>query len=229
MLDAIIISDIHLGAHNCQSKILLDFLEKVKDNAYQTKRIIIAGDLFDSFNVRLCKQQWKILGILRALSNDMEIIWVKGNHDSYYEAKTVCHLLGSEFYPIHYIFESGNKKILVIHGDFFDSFLTDHPILTWISDWIYWILQKIDRSHCIAKIAKHKSKSYLHCSEVISKEAVIYAEKLKCDIAVCGHIHNAYVDTSHPTIAYLNSGCWTEIPCSYITIKDGICQLEFFK
>lgn len=222
MLDAIIISDTHLGAHNCQSKILLDFLEKVKDNTYQTKRIIIAGDLFDSFNVRLCKQQWKILGILRALSNDMDVVWVKGNHDSYHEAKTVCHLLGSEFYPTHYIFESGNKKILVIHGDFFDSFLTDHPILTWISDWFYWLLQ--NRTHCIAKIAKHKSKSYLHCSEVISKEAVAYAEKLKCDIAVCGHTHLALEKDN-----YFNSGSWTELPSSYLTVKDGKVELFYYK
>lgn len=222
MYDAIIGSDFHLGAHNCQSAIILKLLEEVKDNVLPTKKLIIAGDLFDSFNIRLSKEEWKILGILRKLSNDIEVIWVKGNHDEYREAKTVSYLLGAEFQPIHYIFKSGLKKILVVHGDFFDSFIADHPILTWISDWIYWLLQKIDKTHYIAKMAKHSSKSYLRSSDTIAKESVLYAKKLKCDIAISGHTHLALEKEN-----YFNCGSWTELPCSYLTVAQGIVELKY--
>lgn len=222
MFDATIISDVHLGAHNCQSEILLKFLGEVKGNTHQTKKLIIAGDLFDSFNVRLRKEEWKVLGAIRALSNDIEIVWVKGNHDDFHEAKTVSYLLGAEFQPIHYIFETGEKKILVLHGDVFDTFLTDHPFLTWISDWIYWFLQRIDKSHNIAKFAKYSSKSYLHCSEIIAKESVLYAAKWECDIAIAGHTHLALKQGN-----YFNSGSWTELPASYLTVKDGLVELNY--
>lgn len=223
MFDAIIISDIHLGANNCQSQILLKFLQEVKDNVRQTKKLIVAGDLFDSFNARLHKEEWKVLGILRALSNDIEVVWVKGNHDEYYESKTISYIIGTQFHEVHYIFESGGKKLLVMHGDVFDTFITDHPILTIICDWIYWSLLIIDKSHHLAKLAKHSSKSYMHCSEVISKESVVCAKKLKCDIAICGHTHLALKKEN-----YFNSGSWAERPSSYLTVKDGLVELNYF-
>lgn len=222
MHDAIVISDIHLGAHNCQSNLIYSFMEKIESKEVKTSRLIIAGDLFDSFNSRLNKQEWKILGLFRKLTKDLELIWVKGNHDSYSSASTVAHLIGADFYTNHYIMESGKKKVIILHGDIFDDFLTDHPILTWVSDWIYWLLQKVDRSHYIAKTAKQNSKKYLHCSEVVENQALIYASKIKCDLVCCGHTHLAIEKE-----AYFNSGSWTEIPSSYLSIENGIIKLCF--
>lgn len=224
MLDSIIVSDIHLGSPNCQSKLFLDFITKIKENieGFQTKKLIIAGDLFDHFGARLSKVEWKILGTLRAISNDLELIWVKGNHDTYTESSSVSPLLGSEFYPVHYIFESGDKKIIITHGDMFDNFISEHPVLTMFSDWIYWCLQKVDRSYRLARFAKRSSKKYLHCSEVVETEAKDYAKKFKCDIAICGHTHMAISNEN-----YFNSGSWAELPCSYITVNNGNLELIF--
>src|SRR6185369_1798331 len=95
--DAIIISDVHLGAYNCQTSLLLNFLEKIHNKEIKTDKLIIDGDLFDSFNSRLNKDQWKVLGKLRSISNDLQLIWIKGNHDSYTSASTVAHIIGAEF------------------------------------------------------------------------------------------------------------------------------------
>lgn len=58
-LDALIISDIHLGSDNCQAKDLVVFLEQIRCGVIQTSRIILNGDVFDSFDFRRLK---KIIG-----------------------------------------------------------------------------------------------------------------------------------------------------------------------
>lgn len=44
-MDGIIISDLHLGADNCQAKLLVDFLEKIHNKEIVTNRLILNGDV----------------------------------------------------------------------------------------------------------------------------------------------------------------------------------------
>ena len=79
MLDAIIISDIHLGSDVCQAEALDKFLKKI--DKLQPQRIIVNGDLFDCLNFnKLPKHHWHILKDLRKLSKKTEVIWLNGNH-----------------------------------------------------------------------------------------------------------------------------------------------------
>jgi UDP-2,3-diacylglucosamine pyrophosphatase LpxH len=224
MLDAIIISDLHLGSNVCQAASLIKFLESL-DDTLLTKQLFINGDIFNSWNLaRLTKLHWKVLGRIRSLSDHIEIHWINGNHDG--PAEIVSHLLGVDVEKER-ILISGNKKILLLHGDVFDKFITDHPILTWIGDTIYSFLQKIDPSFFIAKKAKLGSKTFLRCSELIRTKAVEYAKKKHCDVVCCGHTHLAVAEVNE--ISYYNSGCWTEPPCTYLTVKDGQIELKHFE
>lgn len=209
-----IISDIHLGSDACEAKLLNIFLEDLEEKC---DRLILNGDVFESIDFRrLKKSHWHVLSTLRKLSNKIKIIWVCGNHDG--AAEIISHLLGVEVYE-NYQFTSGNKKILVLHGHIFDEFLDAHPILTWIGDFIYNILQRIDKSHNIARFAKHSSKQYQRCTDIIKEGATKLAQKKGCDVVCCGHTHDATADLTKE-IAYYNSGCWTEKPCTYIEIID---------
>jgi hypothetical protein len=29
-------------------------------------------------------------------------------------------------------------------------------------------------------------------------------------------------------VSYYNSGCWTELPCHYLTVRDGVVQLHAY-
>lgn len=214
MYDAIIISDLHLGSKVCQAKQILKFLNTI-ESQNSTKRLILNGDVFDSWDFRrLCKNQWKVLSKLRKLSDEIKIVWINGNHDG--PAEIVSHLLGIKVVE-ELIFESGNKKILALHGHIFDDFISDHPFLTRIADQIYRILQKI---HIFwARTAKNRSKIFLRCSDKIEREAKKYAMTKKCNIVCVGHTHLAI---EHPgEIGYYNSGCWTELPCTYLSILNG--------
>ena len=177
MIDAIILSDIHLGSKVCQAKRLIKFIHNLQHHKMQAKMLIINGDIFDSWDFRrLCKNQWKVLSGLRKLSSFMKIVWINGNHDGPIEI--ISMLLGIEVKE-EIVFQSGDKKILVLHGHQFDSFISDHPIVTYIADYIYGFLQKI---HIYwAKEAKKYSKTFLRCSEKIEKEAKTYAQKLNCN------------------------------------------------
>ena len=167
MNDAIIISDIHLGSDVCQAKKLISFLTSIENGTNPTKSIILNGDLFDSWDFRkLKKSHWRVLSYIRRLSKNINIIWVAGNHDG--PAEVISHLLGVEFLE-EYIFESGTKKILVLHGDQFDSVISNQPMLVYFADKVYKLIQKIDRSFYLAKLAKRSSKTFMRNAEIIEK------------------------------------------------------------
>jgi UDP-2,3-diacylglucosamine pyrophosphatase LpxH len=225
VLDAIILSDIHLGSSNCQAKNLSRFLEKVADEEIATARLILNGDVFDSIDFRrLKKSHWKVLSLIRKLSNRIDITWISGNHDG--SAELVSHLLGVTVKD-EFVLTSGGRDILFLHGHLFDDFIDAHPILTWLGDCIYLLLQWMDRTHSFAKLAKQGSKTFLRCARKVEEGAIEHARKKGCVAVCCGHTHHA-VARSDPLVAYYNSGCWTELPCSYLTVRDGQVELHSF-
>src|SRR5713101_8078328 len=121
MHDAIIISDIHLGADNCQAKRLCALLDNLVDGELNANKLILNGDVFDSIDFRrLKKSHWKVLSLIRKLSDRMETIWLCGNHDG--TAELISHLLGTQVMDEH-VLHSGDRKIMVLHGHRFDQFL----------------------------------------------------------------------------------------------------------
>lgn len=225
MYDALIVSDIHLGSDVCQSKKMAEFLGLIEQGSLKTKELIVNGDLFDSWDFRKLKgSHWKVLSRMRSLSKTTHIVWINGNHDG--PAEIISHLIGVDFVE-EYSLISGNKKVLVLHGDSFDNFIAEYPILTKMADRIYRIIQMIDRSFYLAKLAKRSSKTFLRCSEQIKEKAKIHAKKRGMDAVCCGHTHLAIEDTSGE-VWYHNGGCWTETPCSYISIENGVIKVNSF-
>ncbi|HMD13088.1 MAG TPA: UDP-2,3-diacylglucosamine diphosphatase [Bacteroidota bacterium] len=224
-VDAVIISDIHLGSNLCQAKKLAEFLERILTGLSPTKQLILNGDVFDSIDFRrLQKNHWKILSLLRKLSDKISITWVCGNHDG--PAEIISHLLGVSVKEEH-TFSSGGKSFLVLHGHVFDDFIEDHRTITAIADSLYNVLQKIDRTHRFAKFAKTNSKIFLRCTQKIRERSLKFAADRRYDVVCCGHTHHAEIYFSG-NLQYCNSGCWTESPCTYLTIQDGIVGLQPF-
>jgi UDP-2,3-diacylglucosamine pyrophosphatase LpxH len=218
VLDAVVLSDLHLGADNCQVHAVQDFLAGLPD----TTRLILNGDVLENTEYRLTKQHWHVLSRLRKLSDQLELVWVCGNHDD--GADSVAHLIGAAFVP-EYQFDSGGKRLLCVHGDAWDRFLTDHPLITTIADWLYLRLQRMSRR--IAISAKRRSKTFLRCVERIREEALKYGKMKGADVVICGHTHLAE-GPSDPlgSPAYFNAGCWTDHHCHYLTVQRGDVRVE---
>jgi UDP-2,3-diacylglucosamine pyrophosphatase LpxH len=223
--DAVIISDLHLGSGVCQAKAVVDFLEDIHHRRTRTKRLILNGDVFDSIDFRrLKKSHWKVLSLLRKLADEMEVTWVCGNHDG--TADIVSHLLGLEVVD-EIVVPSGDKRVLFLHGHQFDQFIERHPFATRFADNLYRFMQKIDRSHRFAKMAKRRSKTFLRSTEKIRAGAVNRAKELGADVVCCGHTHLAVAFPEDP-LPYFNSGCWTETPCHFLTLADGVVTLNAY-
>jgi UDP-2,3-diacylglucosamine pyrophosphatase LpxH len=221
--DAIIISDIHLGSHNCQADHLCEMLDDIRKGKIVTQRLILNGDVFDSYDFRrLSKSHWRVLSRIRKLSNDIEITWICGNHDG--SADVISHLLGVDVVD-EYLLESGDERTLILHGHIFDEFLDAHPIMTWVGYQIYYLLQKMDRTHYFAKLAKRGSKTFLRCAQKIEDGAKALAAKKDCSAVVCGHTHMA-IAKLEGRVRYYNCGCWTELPCTYLTVTAGEIRLN---
>lgn len=226
MLDAVVISDLHLGSDNCQAEALVSFLEGIHHGDTPTRRLILNGDVFDSIDFRrLKKHHWKVLSLLRKMADEVEIVWINGNHDG--PSDVVSHLLGVTVVD-EFIVESGGRRVLCLHGHRFDAFIEKHRLTTWFADWVYRMLQKLDPSHGFARWAKRSSKLFLRCTAKIEAESVRYAETLGCDAVSCGHTHHAVANRAGP-VAYFNSGCWTEKPCHYLTVADGEVEVRAFE
>jgi len=223
--DAVVISDLHLGSENCQARLITRFLELLANQTIRTHRLVINGDVFDSIDFRrLKKSHWKVLSMLRRLSDKFEVIWTCGNHDG--PAEIISHLLGVEVHN-DYIFHSGGRRIMILHGHCFDDFIDDHPVLTWLADVAYNALQKLDRRHYVARLAKSRSKIFLHCLDKVEIRSTAHAQHHQCDVVICGHTHHATRKQRHG-VEYINSGCWTELPSTWLRVCAGQIAINSF-
>jgi UDP-2,3-diacylglucosamine pyrophosphatase LpxH len=212
--DAVVISDLHLGAEACQVEALQEFIESLP----QTQRLILNGDVLENTEFRLTKQHWRVLSQLRKLADQLELVWVRGNHD--FDAESVAHLIGADFVA-QYAFESGGRRVLCVHGDAWDCFLTDHPIITSVADWFYLRMQRWSRR--VANSAKRSSKTFLRCVDRVRTNAIEYGKANRADVVICGHTHfaEAPAEPIATPCAYFNTGSWTDHHCHYLTVRDG--------
>lgn len=217
MVDAIVISDLHLGSPNCQARQLEAFLEEVPRLA---RRLVLNGDVFDSKDFRrLTKHHWRCLSAIRRMSDDVEVSWVRGNHDGH--ADHISCLLGVEVAD-ECRFESGGRRVLALHGDVFDAFISNHPWATYFGDCVYHAVQWVDRTHAVARRLKRLCKSYMRNSEVVRARAIDHARARGFDLVLCGHTHRA-----EGGLDYGNSGCWTEAGhCTYLAVDGGEAVLK---
>src|SRR5579862_6803233 len=72
----LILSDLHLGAHNSRTDLLAQILNSDYD------RLILNGDTIDNLHFgRLRRCDWRIIEILRTIGRERELVLIRGNHD----------------------------------------------------------------------------------------------------------------------------------------------------
>ncbi len=213
----LIISDLHLGSMVSRPAVVLDFVKN-----FHFKKLILLGDVFESLNFNeLGEDDWKLLSLFSELSKKKKVRWVIGNHDIGL-TKFFSSLTGIKTY-MHYTWHYNGKKYLAIHGHQFDNFLVNNAFLSFVLNKIYNFIQVVDfRDKRISRFIKRNSKGWLRASQKVAKRAMLYGRLRGADVIFCGHTHKAMKKTSKK-IQYYNSGCWTDIPSTYITIdKDDI-------
>ena len=79
--NSIFVADSHFNEKNRE---LLTFLEKIESKVIITSQLFLMGDIFDFLSCEckyFIKQNIEVITLLNKLSNDLEIIYLEGNHD----------------------------------------------------------------------------------------------------------------------------------------------------
>src|SRR4051794_15613843 len=136
--DCLVISDLHLGSDVCQARLLEEFVEWA---ARYSRELVINGDILDDLNFnRLNKWHFAVLRSIRRHSDrdDFRLVWVRGNHDG--PADIVSHIVGVKILD-EYTYQNNYIKLLILHGDQFDHFVTHYGLLTEFACWLFYYIQ----------------------------------------------------------------------------------------
>jgi UDP-2,3-diacylglucosamine pyrophosphatase LpxH len=225
----LILSDIHLGNRHCNTALLSEVLEQERFD-----RLILNGDTINSVNLRkLNAAHWDLLHRFRKLARSRELILIRGNHD--HEGDHIPHLSkngnghaepdfgtfnvlpGLLEIPMqeNYRIDVGGKPYLVLHGDQFDPTL-NFPMVTEVACMCYQLTTRVNKK--LAKWLKKKSKRWSGVLEFVRAQSVAHAQKEGMRGVITSHTHFAE-DSLIDGIHYVNTGCWTEYPCSYVVVE----------
>jgi UDP-2,3-diacylglucosamine pyrophosphatase LpxH len=222
--DCLVISDLHLGSDVCQAKLLEEFLIWAVDHCDE---LVINGDIFDDLNFkRLTKRHFACLKVIRRNTDrpDFRLVWVRGNHDG--PIDIISHVVGVDIQD-EYIYDNHRIRLLILHGDQFDSFITANPLLTRVACGVFYFIQKW-MPHRAARFIRRITKQWQRNSELIEHRAVEYARTRGFHFVTCGHTHFPLVSI-HGDVLYLNSGTWTDFPpCPFVAVQGDQVRLGYW-
>ena len=215
--EILVVSDIHLGSPVLRVKELLDLLDQ------EWSQVVVNGDLLDSGKFhRYNKKHWKVLSKLRKLSKHIPVHLVIGNHDRH--AEMLADILGLE-YKKELVLTCGSKRILLVHGDQFDTFISKHPFITEVAAYVYFLLQRAGLSKSACRFVKERSKAWLDASEQVAKRALAHILDTDYTDILCGHTHHSHT-TTLLNKTYWNSGTFCDDPAHYITVSEETGEMN---
>jgi UDP-2,3-diacylglucosamine pyrophosphatase LpxH len=233
----IFISDTHLGTRGCRSDFLADFLSRSSCH-----NLFLVGDIIDGWRLR---KSWYwdashddvLRQIVRHARSGTQVTYIPGNHDEMFRNWLP---IGLEICGIKMRRESEHttadgKRLLVMHGDEFDSVVRYARFLALLGDWAYTTALVVNR--WFNAIRRRLGYPYWSLSAWLKrqvKEAVKAIDRFESALAsearrrgfdgvVCGHIHHAEMRDVQGVL-YLNDGDWVESCTALVEHHDG--QLE---
>lgn len=235
----IIVSDIHLGTHDCKIREVNHFLKYT-----HSEKLILNGDIIDGWKLKQGGHWPKthtrfIRLILKKLEKkDTEIVYLRGNHDDVL-AKFLPIAFENLVIVEDHVHQGLRGDYFVLHGDVFDTITKNFVFLAYAGDWGYSALLRLNRLY--NKWRAWRGKDYYSLSKAIKarvKQAVNHvsnfeehiaqlAKSRNCIGVMCGHIHTA-ADRMIGDIHYLNSGDWVESLTAIVEHFDGRFEIIDF-
>ena len=227
-VDALFISDVHLGSKGSNADHILKLLKE-----YEPTTLFLVGDIIDGWLLKR-KFRWPqshtnvLRKILSYSKKNIKVIYIPGNHDDFLREYGEFSFGNVEVHN-EYIFDN----TFITHGDLYDGVVK----LKWLGvlgsigyDFAISIdkkLKKLGMKRSLSKFLKEKVKEAVKYITQYEVELVRQAKKHKCDVVICGHIHKPE-DRMIDGVRYLNCGDWIENN-SYITLLNGKYELHEFK
>ena len=157
------ISDIHLGTRGCNAAMLIDFLDST-----DSETMYLVGDIIDGWRMKR-KFYWPaahndvVWRVMKRANRGTRVVYVPGNHDEMFRQFTGMSFGGVEIRrkAIHHT--ADGRKLLVIHGDEFDTIMLAHRWLAFVGDFAYeWLMRC---NHIVNKVRAWMGKPYWSLSK----------------------------------------------------------------
>jgi UDP-2,3-diacylglucosamine pyrophosphatase LpxH len=235
-LQAVFISDLHLGTRGCKALHVLDFLRH-----HEFQYLYLVGDVVDGWAMRngfFWPQSHNdvVQKILRKARKGTKVVFVPGNHDEFGR-----QFVGLDFGGVAIRAEAEHRlldgrRLWVVHGDFADGVIQHAKWLAHLGDRLYdftlWLNRHLNSVRArfglsywsISQYLKHKVKNAV--SFISDFEQVIAREtrRRNFDGVVCGHIHRAQMRMIDG-ILYCNDGDWVESLTALVETEQGELQI----
>ena len=230
------ISDLHLGTPGCNAELLLDFLKSI-----ECETLYLVGDIVDGWQLR---KGWYwpaahndvVRCVLKMAKRGARVVYVPGNHDETLRDFIGLHFGGVEVLPEDIHVTADGRRLLVLHGDQFDSVVMYARWLAFLGDSAYTMLLKsnvlvnrVRRAFGLPywSLAAHLKKRVKNAVAFISQfeEVVAHAAAERhVDGVVCGHIHSAEI-RRFGDVTYYNDGDWVESCTALVEHADGAIEI----
>jgi len=229
---AAFISDLHLGARECQAGEIERFLRSV-----ELEELYLVGDVVDLWSMR--RGIYWPAGHHQVLKTIMEkaragtrVIYIPGNHDELARSLVGSMLAGVEVHEEFVHTTRAGKRMLVIHGDVFDGAVRFSPLLRATGCALYGFLMTVNRyinrvrglfgfqRWSLATWLKTRvgnAMAYVHRYEQAAAHA---AAARGFDGIICGHIHRPRIARLEGVL-YCNDGDWVEHCTALIEDRQG--------
>jgi UDP-2,3-diacylglucosamine pyrophosphatase LpxH len=220
-VEAMFISDVHLGSRGSNAKKLLEVLKE-----YEPEKLFIVGDFIDGWLLKR-RHYWNqdytnlIRKILSYSKKGTEVIYVTGNHDEFLRQYGPMDFGENIRIVDEYVW----NEYYISHGDLYDGVVQ----LKWLGilgSVGYELAISIDRlmkrlgyKKSLSKWAKDSVKNAVKFITSFENQMVYQAKNRLCIGVICGHIHkpeSKIIDR----IQYMNCGDWIENN-SYIVYDKG--------
>jgi UDP-2,3-diacylglucosamine pyrophosphatase LpxH len=233
---SVFISDVHLGFKGCSAELLLDFLHSI-----EMEYLFLVGDIIDVWSMKKA-MFWPqshnnvLRTILGKAKHGSKVIFIPGNHDEVFRAFDGAVFGNLEIHQEFVHTAADGRRILVLHGDEFDSVVKCSPWLAKLGSNLYdmllaanpyinWVRRKFDLPHwSLSAYLKHKAKSAVQYIGSFEDAVAQAARKRGVDTVVCGHIHHAEM-REIGGVKYCNDGDWVESCTSLIEDMNGHLRL----
>ena len=226
------ISDVHLGTKGCNHELLIDFLDHTDSDT-----MYLVGDIIDGWRLKK-KFYWPpahndiVWRILKRAKRGTRIVYIPGNHDEMFRQFSGLNFGGVEIRRAAFHETADGRRLMVLHGDEFDTIMLAHRWLAFVGDTLYhllmslnigvnWVRQRFGLSYwSLSKMAKHKVKNAVEFISRFEQLVARAAAERGVDGVVCGHIHTAEI-REIGGVAYYNDGDWVEGCTALVEHFDG--------
>lgn len=233
------ISDVHLGSPGCKAGSLAQFL---KEN--DCEQLYLVGDIFDGWKLKqnfywTREQSMVIRRLLTKARRGTRVNYLAGNHDAFLRQFVRTRLrLGNIRLMREAIHSTADgRRLLVTHGDRFDTFVNRFPRMSLLADFGYEKLMRLSDRVNVARRAfglpelsisarvKDGVKSVVQLVSGFDGAVIEECRTRRLHGVLCGHTHHAETRLIRDGITSYNCGDWVESCTALAEDFNGVIRI----